>query len=146
MPQTVTCVLPHAVAAYLSEAHPTRPPLATLAMAVRWHLNEPTNARASMVAGIIADERGTTKTAKYREALIAYDPAVAELWPAIEHTPARLAGIKRTRVTVEPKPRRSHSVTMAIKSLRWLQKSANRLTTKELQDRIDAIIDLLTED
>lgn len=144
--QSVTCVLPNAVARYLSEAHPTRPPLATLAMAVRWHLNEPTNTRASVTAGILADERGTTKTAIYREALIAYDPAVAELWLAIEHTPARLAGIKRTRVTVESKPRRSHSVTMAVKSLRWLHKSANRLTAKELQNRIDAIIDLLTKD
>lgn len=144
--QSVTCVIPNAVARYLSEAHPARPPLATLAMAVRWHLNEPTNARASAAAGVLADERGTTKTAVYREALIAYDPAVEELWPAIEHTPARLEGIKRTRATVEPKPSRSHSVTMAIKSLRWLHKSANRLTTKELQNRIDAIIDLLTKD
>ena len=145
MPQTVSCVLPHAVAAHLSETY-SRQSYSVLVDAVKRYLNEPTNARASETASILADERGTTKTAIYREALIAYDPAVAELWPAIEHTPARLAGIKRTRATVEPKPRRSLSVTMAIKSLRWLHKSANRLTTKELQNRIDAIIDLLTKD
>lgn len=145
MPQTVSCVLPHAVAVYLSETY-SRRSHSVLVDAVKRYLNETSNERASHKASVMADERGTTKTAIYREALIAYDPAVTELWPAIEHTPARLAGIKRTRVTVEPKPRRGHSVAVAIKSLRWLQKSANRLTTKELQNRIDAIIDLLTKE
>lgn len=140
----VSCVLPRAVAVYLSETY-TRQSYSVLVDAVKRYLNETSNERASHKAGVMADERGTTKTAIYREALIAYDPAVSALWPPIEHTPARLAGIKRTRVPVEPKPRRSHSVTTAVKSLRGLLKSANRLTHKELQNRIDAIIDLLTK-
>lgn len=140
MPQTVSCVLPPAVERYLIHTF-HRPALAVLLIAVKERFGASTAHSASIEAGREALARGVTKSDIYREALIAFAPEVAELWP---RAPIQRAGAAaRSARLIHLPPAESadtRELGVILAKLESLRADLPRLSTARVNSRFDTVL------
>lgn len=144
MATCVSCALPEPVTQLLSETYGVSP-YTTLLSAVKSYTQTTKSVDASAAASTMAKARNCTKTDIYREALIALNNRVAEVWPAPKRTEGSIARAHNLMLQVNPanSDRRLRAVAAALTKLR---DRVPNMRTHQIVSVINQILDRLPKE
>ena len=147
MATCVSCALPEPVTQLLSETYGVSP-YTTLLSAVKAYTQTTKSVDASAAASTMAKARNCTKTDIYREALIALNNRVAEVWPAPKRTEGSIARAHNLMLQVNSaNPANSDRRLRAVAAtLAKLRDRVPNMRTHQIVSVINQILDRLPKE